>query len=197
MKIRNMKIAEAQGYSKQKALETTGLEVDLARLKNATLSWKKAGAPLSGKKLSEFLEAYTKDNRAYGAYVVVEPASDDTRERPYKVINEATKGKRKATTTYQVKEAELKVRHKTVKDEAGNDVDVPEVSIISTGKVEGRATKKDQAVKLMKDLIKQNKKDYVIEIVKEITEGQKFAAYGEYTPSKSAEVGKFIFAIVD
>ena len=47
----------------------------------------------------------------------------------------------------------------------------------------------------MKELIKETKKDYVIEIVKEITEGQKFAAYGEYTPSKSAEVGKFIFAV--
>ncbi len=193
----NMKIAEAQGYSKQKALETTGFDVDIERLKNATQSWKKAGAPLSGKKLNEFLEAYIKDNKVYGAYVVVEAASDDTRERPYKVINEATKGKRKATTTYQVKEAELKVKYHNTKDEEGNDIEVPEVTVVSSGKVEGRATKKDQAVKLMKDLIKQNKKDYVIEIVKEITEGQKFAAYGEYTPSKSAELGKFLFAIAD
>ena len=193
----NMKIAEAQGYSKQKALETTGFDVDIERLKNATQSWKKAGAPLGGKKLSEFLEAYIKDNKVYGAYVVVEAASDDTRERPYKVINEATKGKRKATTTYQVKEAELKVKYHNTKDEEGNDIEVPEVTVVSSGKVEGRATKKDQAVKLMKDLIKQNKKNYVIEIVKEITEGQKFAAYGEYTPSKSAELGKFLFAVAD
>lgn len=193
----NMKIAEAQGYSKQKALETTGFDVDIERLKNATQSWKKAGAPLGGKKLSEFLEAYIKDNKVYGAYVVVEAASDDTRERPYKVINEATKGKRKATTTYQVKEAELKVKYHNTKDEEGNDVETPEVVVVSSGKVEGRATKKDQAVKLMKDLIKQNKKNYVIEIVKEITEGQKFAAYGEYTPSKSAELGKFLFAVAD
>lgn len=193
----NMKIAEAQGYSKQKALETTGFEVDIERLKNATQSWKKAGAPLGGKKLNEFLEAYIKDNKVYGAYVVVEAASDDTRERPYKVINEATKGKRKATTTYQVKEAELKVKYHNTKDEEGNDVETPEVAVVSSGKVEGRATKKDQAVKLMKDLIKQNKKNYVIEIVKEITEGQKFAAYGEYTPSKSAELGKFLFAMAD
>jgi len=192
-----MRIAEAQGYSKQKALETTGFDVDLERLKNATLSWKKAGAPLGGKKLEEFMKAYTKENKAYGAYVVVESASDDTRERPYKIINEATKGKRKATTTYQVKEAELKVKYHTEKDEEGNDVEVPEVTVVSSGKVEGRASKKDQAVKLMKDLIKQNKKNYVIEIVKEITEGQKFAAYGEYTPSKSAEIGKFIFGIAD
>lgn len=192
-----MKIAEAQGYSKQKALETTGFDVDIERLKNATQSWKKAGAPLSGKKLTEFLEAYIKDNKVYGAYVVVEAASDDTRERPYKVINEATKGKRKATTTYQVKEAELKIKYHNTKDEEGNDIEVPEVTVVSSGKVEGRATKKDQAIKLMKDLIKQNKKDYVIEIVKEITEGQKYAAYGEYTPSKSAELGKFLFAIAD
>lgn len=192
-----MKIAEAQGYSKQKALETTGFDVDIERLKNATQSWKKAGAPLSGKKLTEFLEAYIKDNKVYGAYVVIEAASDDTRERPYKVINEATKGKRKATTTYQVKEAELKIKYHNTKDEEGNDIEVPEVTVVSSGKVEGRATKKDQAIKLMKDLIKQNKKDYVIEIVKEITEGQKFAAYGEYTPSKSAELGKFLFAIAD
>ena len=193
----NMKIAEAQGYSKQKALETTGFDVDIERLKNATQSWRKAGAPLSGKKLNEFLEAYIKDNKVYGAYVVVEAASDDTRERPYKVINEATRGKRKATTTYQVKEAELKVKYHNTKDEEGNDVEVPEVTVVSSGRVEGRATKKDQAVKLMKDLIKQNKKNYVIEIVKEITEGQKFAAYGEYTPSKSAELGKFLFAMAD
>lgn len=193
----NMKIAEAQGYSKQKALKTTGFDVDIERLKNATQSWRKAGAPLGGKKLNEFLEAYIKDNKVYGAYVVVEAASDDTRERPYKVINEATRGKRKSTTTYQVKEAELIVKYHNIKDEEGNDVEVPEVTVVSSGRVEGRATKKDQAVKLMKDLIKQNKKNYVIEIVKEITEGQKFAAYGEYTPSKSAELGKFLFAVAD
>ena len=192
-----MRIAEAQGYSRQKALETTGFDVSFDRLVNATQSWKKAGSPLGGKKLNEFLEAYIKDKKVYGAYVVVEPASDDTRERPYKVINEATRGKRKSTTTYQVKEAELKIKQRTVVDEEGNETIVPEVTVISSGKVEGRATKKDQAVKLMKDLIKQNRKDYVIEIVKEITEGQKFAAYGEYTPSKSAEIGKFLFAVAD
>jgi hypothetical protein len=193
----NMRIAEAQGYSKQKAFETTGFDVDFGKLKNATLSWKKVGSPLGGKKLNEFLEAYIKENKAYGVYIVVDPASDDTRERPYKIINEATKGKRKSTTTYQVKEAEFKVKYRTVKDEEGNDVEVPEVTVVSTGKIEGKATKKDQAIKLMKDLIKQNRKPYVIEIVKEITEGQKYAAYGEYTPSKSAEVGKFIFAVAD
>lgn len=194
----NMRIVEAQGYSKEKAFIETGLDANLDKFRNATISWKKAGAPISGKKLEEFLTAYMKEKKAVGIYLVVTPSSDDTRLRPYTVINEATKGKRKATTTYQIKEADLKVRTKMVKgaDEDGNEIEVEEVTVAvsNTGAVEGRATKKDAAVKLMKELIKENRKDYVIEIVKEITEGQKYASYGVYTPSKTAEKGQFIFA---
>lgn len=194
----NMRIVEAQGYSKEKAFIETGLDANLDKFRNATISWKKAGAPISGKKLEEFLTAYMKEKKAVGIYLVVTPSSDDTRLRPYTVINEATKGKRKATTTYQIKEADLKVKTKMVKgaDEDGNEIEVEEVTVTvsNTGAVEGRATKKDAAVKLMKELIKENRKDYVIEIVKEITEGQKYASYGVYTPSKTAEKGQFIFA---
>lgn len=193
-----MRIVEAQGYSKEKAFIETELDANLDKFRNATISWKKAGAPISGKKLEEFLTAYMKEKKAVGVYLVVTPSSDDTRLRPYTVINEATKGKRKATTTYQIKEADLKVRTKMVKDtdEDGNEIEVEEVTVAvsNTGAVEGRATKKDAAVKLMKELIKENRKDYVIEIVKEITEGQKYASYGVYTPSKTAEKGQFIFA---
>ena len=194
----NMRIVEAQGYSKEKAFIETELDANLDKFRNATISWKKAGAPISGKKLEEFLSAYMKEKKAVGVYLVVTPSSDDTRLRPYTVINEATKGKRKATTTYQIKEADLKVKTKMVKgaDEDGNEIEVEEVTVAvsNTGAVEGRATKKDAAVKLMKELIKENRKDYVIEIVKEITEGQKYASYGVYTPSKTAEKGQFIFA---
>lgn len=194
----NMRIVEAQGYSTEKAFIESGLDANLDKFRNATISWKKAGAPISGKKLEEFLTAYMKEKKAVGIYLVVTPSSDDTRLRPYTVINEATKGKRKATTTYQIKEADLKVKTKMVKgaDEDGNEIEVEEVTVTvsNTGAVEGRATKKDAAVKLMKELIKENRKDYVIEIVKEITEGQKYASYGVYTPSKTAEKGQFIFA---
>lgn len=194
----NMRIVEAQGYSKEKAFIESELDANLDKFRNATISWKKAGAPISGKKLEEFLTAYMKEKKAVGIYLVVTPSSDDTRLRPYTVINEATKGKRKATTTYQIKEADLKVKTKMVagQDEDGNEIEVEEVTVTvsNTGAVEGRATKKDAAVKLMKELIKENRKDYVIEIVKEITEGQKYASYGVYTPSKTAEKGQFIFA---
>lgn len=192
-----MLIKEAQGYSKEKAFATTGLEVDVDKLRNATISWKKAGAPVSGKALQEFAAAYIKEKKAYGIYLVINPASDDTRRRPYTVINEVTKGKRKTTTVYQVKQADLKVTSKEVEslDEEGNEIttEVVTATVSNKGAVEGRAAKKDQALALMKDLIKENRKDYVIEIVKEVTEGQPYAAYGVYTPSKQAEVGKFIF----
>ena len=190
-----MKTIEAQGYSKEKALEATGLDVELEMMKNATLAWKKVGSPMNSKELNKFMAEYIKKNKCIGAYLVIEPSADDTRLRPYSVINEATKGKRKTTTTYQIKEAEMKVRIKNVINEEGETEEVPEVSVLSVGAVEGRAEKKDAAFKLMKELIEANKKDYVVEIVKEVTEGQRYAGYGQYTPSKSAKLGKFVFFV--
>ena len=200
-----MKLVEAQGYSKAKAYETTQLDAELDMLKNATQAWKKAGSPMGTKDLNKFMQGYIKDKRALGAYLVVDPASDDTRLRPYTVINEVTQGRRKASTVYQIKEAEFKVKMidkvdedgNVVTDENGDVVKVPKVTVVSTGTVAGRADRKDAALKQMKELIEANKKDYVIEIVKEITDGQRYAGYGQYTPSKSAKVGKFVFAITD
>ena len=234
----NMKIVEAQGYSKQKAFDTTELDMELSMLKNASQAWKKAKSPLDSKKLKDFLTGYIKDKKAAGAYIVIESAVDDNRLRPYSVINEVTNGKRKATTVYQIKEADFAVKYtkdtkividkkteeekeveflnpyrketievevKTKNEETGEvtiskeekEVDVANVVVQSVGAVEGTAPRKDSALKLMKELIEANKKDYVIEIVKEITDGQKYAGYGVYTPSKSAKEGKFLFAIND
>lgn len=192
-----MKTVEALGFSKEKALETTGLDITLDMLKNATSAWKKAGSPMDSKELKKFMEEYIKRNKLVGAYLVIESAADDTRTRPYNVINETTVGKRKTTTTYQIKQAELKVKTVKATDSEGNEVETSVVEVLSTGAVEAKAPKKDLALKLMKELIDENKKDYVVEIVKEVTEGQKFAGYGQYTPSKSAKVGKFMFFVQD
>lgn len=186
---------EAQGYNKQEALETTGLDVNLDKFKNATIAWKKAGSPMNQKEINNFMEAYIKKNKCVGAYLVIDPANSDTRLRPYNVVNEVTKGKRKYTTVYQVKEADLKVVNHVEIDEDGVEYNVPEVTVVGTGLVEARADKKDVAVKLMKELIVENKKDYTIELVKETTPEQKFAAHGIYTPSKSAKLGKFLFFV--
>lgn len=197
MKI--MKIVQANGYSKEKALETTGLEIaDVKQLTNATQMWKKSGSPLENKKLKEFMEWYIEDRKAYGGiYIVVDPASDDTRKRPYSIINEATTERRKTKRFYQVKEAELKVTTKTEIDANGETVEVEVAEVKAVGEIHGKAEKKQDAVNLMKKLIKENKKDYTIEIVNEVVQGQKYAAYGKYVPSKSAEMGTFIFGVTE
>lgn len=191
-----MKIVQSKGYSKEKALAEAGIEIeDPKQLTNATQMWKKSGSPLTEKGLKEFLEWYVQDRKAYGGvYIVLDPASDDTRKRPYNVINEATTERRKTKRMYQVKEAEIKVTTKTEIDENGESYDVDIAKVVAVGEIVGKAEKKNDAVKIMKDKIKENKKDYVIEIVSEVVQGQKYASYGKYVPSKSAEVGTFIFA---
>lgn len=188
-----MKIVEVQAYSKDKALKASNLDIEEKYLKNATQAWRKSGSPVSQKELNRFMEEYFKKTKGSSAYIVVSSATDDTRLRPYSVINEATTGKRKTKTTYQIKEATFNTKNTTVTNEEGEKVEVTKVEVLSLGAVEEKAEKKDVAVKKMKELIDANKKDYVIEIVKEVTEGQRYAAYGKYTPSSSAKMGTFIF----
>jgi len=190
-----MLVKETLGYSKVKAHESANVDVELEMMKNATQAWKKAGSPMKTKDLNAFMAAYLLDKKVQGAYLVIEAASDDTRLRPYSVINEVTKGKRKTTTFYQVTEADLKVKTKTVVNEEGEEIQKHEVEVLALGAVEGKAERKDAAFKLMKELIEENKKDYAVKIVKEVTDGQPFAGYGIYTPSKSAKQGKFMFFV--
>lgn len=227
-----MKTVEAQGYNKEKALESTGIDVKLDKLVNATAMWKKSGSPVSTKGINQFFEEYMKGKKAQGAYIIVDAASDDTRKRPYSVINETTIGKRKTSTVYQIKEAELVVKYHTEKKtiidpETGDtsvvevevpyhtetvevevvdketgekstkekEVNIPDVKVKTTGIVAGRATKKEDAFNLAKKLVEENKTSYVVEIVKEVVGGQKYAGYALYSPSKSAKIGKFVFYV--
>jgi len=190
-----MLVKETLGYSKSKAYEAAGLDVELEMMKNATQAWKKAGSPINTKVLNAFMATYLKDKKVQGAYLVIEPSSDDTRLRPYSVINEVTTGKRKTTTFYQIIEADLKVKTKTVVNEEGEETEKHEVEVLSLGAVEGKAERKDAALKLMKELIEENKKNYAVKIVKEVTDGQPYAGFGLYTPSKSAKQGKFMFFV--
>lgn len=184
---------EVNGYSKQKAYEKTELSVEFEMLKNATQAWKKAGAPIRSKDLTAFMAAYLKDKKAAGAYIVVDAASDDTRLRPYAVLNEVTTGKRKTKTFYHVTEADVKFKEKTVTYEGGVEGTVLVGSASNLGATIAKYDKKNDAIKGMKELIEAENRDYVIEIKKDVVEGQPFAAYGKYTPSKSAKEGKFIF----
>lgn len=225
-----MRTIEAQGYNKEKALESTGLDVQLNDLKNATQAWKKQGSPMNTKDLNKFLADYVKTNKTVGAYIVVDAASDDTRTRPYTVLTETSVGKSKYVTTYLIKEADFKVKtvtrmvekekdgvveqveakvhykvetvtYESTNKETGEkevktkEIEIPLVSDVTSGLIVGQASKKDDAIRLMKELTELNKRDYVIEKVKMITEGNPYAAYSKYTPSASAKLGKFVFFV--
>lgn len=85
------------------------------------MAWKKAGAPINPKDLNVFMANYMKRNQLAGAYLVIEAASDDTRLRPYSVINETTQLLNVKQPLIQIKEAELKVKYtkSIVTDENG------------------------------------------------------------------------------
>ena len=226
-----MTIKEATGYSKEKAFETLGLDIDLKKLVNATQMWKKAGSPMSDKALKAFLTDYMAKRKETGAYIVVDAASDDTRLRPYTVLKETTVGKAKYTTKYQIKEAEFTFKTFTEKeykvDAEGNEtlvdvktpykketvtyevldkesgekvsktkeIEVPEVKLTHVGQTVAEASKQDEADKIMKELIKTEKRGYVVEKTKVVTEGNQYTSYGAYTPSSSAKAGKFVFFV--
>lgn len=184
---------EAQGYTRETAFEASGIDADFTKFKNATLAWGKKGSPLNTKDLSKFAQEYMTKQKLVGCYIVIENSSADTRERPYKIINEVTTGKRKTKRSYQIMEAELQVKNAPTVDEEGKKKDNFTVKVLSEGAVEAKADKKETAFNLMKDLIDTTNKNYVVKIVNEVVEGQTYAAYGLYTPSKSAKLGKFVF----
>lgn len=187
-----MKSVQSQGYSKEKALEASGLNVELEMLKNATQAWKKAGSPLKDKEMNKFMAGYLKDKKAVGAYIVVDGSSDDTRLRPYSVINQVTDGKRKAKTTYQIKEAEIDVKYHTEKkitvDKDGNEKEVefqtPYIKETITIEVENEEGVKETKTKEIDVpqvkitavgavVAKADKKDLALKAMKELIEANK------------------------
>jgi hypothetical protein len=192
-----MTLKEANGYSREEAYATTGFSADFEMLKNATQAWKKVGSPIDKKKLTQFLTDYATKQKLLGAYIVVDPSSTDTRERPYTIVNEVTDGKRKFKRCYAVVEAELKVTSSVTTDEAGEEKKTHTVKVINTGAVMGKADKKDEAFQIMRDLIRDTKKNFVVKIQEEVVEGKEYAGYGVYTPAKSAKSGKFIFGVTN
>jgi hypothetical protein len=193
----NMITKEAQGFTREAAFNATAIDADYSKFKNATIAWKKKGSPLNTKELNRFAAEYLAKQKAVGAFIVIEGSSADTRERPYKVYNEVTNGKRKQKRFYQVVEAELQTKSHTVINEEGEPQEVVTVTVLSEGVVVAKADKKETAIKLMKECIDETKKNYAIKIVSEVVEGQPYASYGVYAPSKSAKLGKFVFFSIE
>lgn len=169
--MNNFKTIEVKAYTKQEAIEKAPFQI----LKDATQAWKNAGKPMTGTNLKEFMAEYLEKNTKFtignGCMITVEPGSADTRERPY--------------TVNPIKNEQGKRNYKTAIQ--GVDVETGKVMFTCFGT-------KDDAEKLAKKLYKDGYRGNIHAIyTKQVTEGEAGAFDVEYTPSKNAKEGTYLF----
>ncbi len=178
-------IKYAKGYTKLEAYNSTEFTVPFSKLKNATMAWKKAGSPLDKIELNNFFKEYTENHKLLGAYIVLQTSSPDLRKSPYTIITEKNSGRRTFKKVYLIVEAEF-------------DIDTKRENLIEVknlGAVCGEAYQQKDALIILKNLVADTKKDYVIVVAKKVSSGNRFAGFGLYTPSKNAKEGAFLFYV--
>lgn len=170
-----VKIATVNGYTKEEALATSNVAVDVKF--DATTAYKKAGSP-TGTHLIAFCEDYLekkiKSCPGIGCSITVEAGVADNRERPYKVDNVVTDGARKYETVYQG----------VVKTEI-----VP--GLVAEAIVFTDYSKSD-AEETAKQFVTDHNIDVTVKLAKEVTEGQEIAMVVRYTPSVNTKLGTYI-----
>lgn len=166
-----MKRFEINAFSLEEA-KAKAAEMGLTVVRNVTVSWKNAGAPVTDKSFKEFaVDALAKNHLAnaegVGLLVVVAAGSADTRERPYKYTNNVVEGKKSVERVYEVRRKD-------------------------TGAVVATASMKSDAEKKAKKLMADLKTDLECIIVYHVTEGKDLAFTLEYTPSTNTKEGTYI-----
>lgn len=166
-----MKRFEINAYSLDEA-KAQAAEMGLTVVRNVTQSWKNAGSPVTDKSFKEFAVASLDKNHlasaeGVGLIVVVASGSADTRERPYKIINNVVEGKKNMKRVYEVRRKD-------------------------TGAVLATAAKKADAEKATKKLMSEVKTDLECVIVYHVTEGKDLAFTAKYTPSTNTKAGSYI-----
>lgn len=166
----NLVIKSGKGFSKEEARENVGFPFE-AKF-DATQAYKKAQKELDFNLKTfarEHVNKKVKGASNVGFVIVVDPAVEDVRTRPYKEEVIATDGKRKYKTQYQV-------------------------FTVADNRLLGSADKKDEASKLAKTLMSEDvKEDLEIRLAKVVVEGQPIAAKLTYAPTKGAKEGSYIF----
>lgn len=189
-KITKLQILECQGYTKEEAFKDLPFNPCSPLIKghNITGAWKKAGKPVIGSVIFRRwivleLMKRTKSTPGYGVYIVLSPPKEDTRTKPFAIINNKVEGIREWKFVYQIREDELKVRFE--------DDENAEIRLITPGPVVETCERKDEAIERMKKLISENRKSYSLIPVK-IPNVTPIAAFGLYVPSVRAKKGTFI-----
>lgn len=165
-----MKKFEINAYSLDEA-KAKAAEMGITVMKNVTPSWKKAGMPVD-EEFKTFAAEMMKANRytealGVGLIVVTNAGSKDTRKRPYEFVNNVTEGTKKISRVIEVRR-------------------------VDNGALVGTALKKDDAIKLAKAAMINEKADMVANVVYKVQEGKDLAFELKYTPSADAELGTYV-----
>lgn len=166
-----MKKFKVSAYSLEEA-KAKALEQGIIVASQVTQSWKNAGCPIEGPEFKAFAveilgKKHLTDIEGAGLIIALKNGSKDTRDRPYKYVNNVVKGKRE---TKRVVEIRLK----------------------STNELIGEESNKGKAEKLAKKLMAKYRQDIIAPIVYRVTGGKEIAFELEYTPSASATMGEYI-----
>lgn len=167
----SMKKFEIKAYSLEEAKEKA-VEMGMTVVRNVTQSWKNANSPISDKDFKIFAVDMLEKNHlasaeGVGLVVCFVPGSKDTRERPYKFINNVTEGPKQVQRVFEVRRKD-------------ND------ELIAT------ASKKVDAEDAAKNAMCSVKSDMYCEIVYRVKEGKSLAFELDYTPSVNATLGTYV-----
>ena len=166
-----MKKIEIKAYSLEEAKEKA-VEMGLTVVRNVTQSWKNAKSPVSDKDFKIFaVDMFEKQRLAntegLGMIVCVVPGSQDTRKRPYEVVNNIVEGKKQIERVYEVRRKD-------------------------TNELIATAAKKSDAEDAAKKAMAAVKTDLYCEIVYRVKEGKALAFEVKYVPSINAVLGTYI-----
>lgn len=166
-----MKKFEIKAYSLEEA-KAKAAEMGITVVRNVTQSWKNTESPIADKDFKVFaLDMMEKQHltsaEGVGLIVCMIPGSKDTRERPYKFINNVTEGKKQVERVFEVRR---------------KDTD----ALIATAST--KADAEDAAKAAMSSV----KTDLYCEIVYRVKEGKALAFELDYTPSVNATLGTYV-----
>lgn len=166
-----MKKIEIVAHSLNEAKEKAA-EMGITVVKDVTKSWKSANSPTNDSDFKVFaVDSMEKNNLAkatgVGCIVTITPGTKDTKKRPYVFVNNVVDGTR-------------------------NLQRVIEIRLKETDELVGEASKKDDAARLAKELMKKYHQDMIATIVYRVTEGKDVAFELNYSPSIDTKEGKYI-----
>ena len=169
----NFKVVEIKAYTREEAFAQAPFKTGIKGA-DCTAAWKNAGKPITKNALDEFMANQLQDKTRFtegiGCYIVVEAGIPDTRERPYTITNTVSEGPRHFAKTFQLIDK-------------------------STREIKGEIVgKQSDAEDFAKELYKKGYKgNLVSKIIKTVDKGEPVAFEVDYTPSKSAKLGTYIF----